>query len=493
MVKRFSFGLVLALAAVISAACEKVPLLAPSESNITVTTTADAVPTGGSATIVAFVIEQAGTPVQNGTSVTFTATLGTVSPASVETRDGRAQTTFTAGTVSGTAQIRATSGGATGTDSSNLVEVLVGSAAVSSLSVGASSSRVPSGGGTVTISASASDASGNRLVGVPITFTTTAGALSANTATTDANGEARVTLTTSAAATVTASVGSQTATVTVALGTAGTVGLSVTPAAPRAGSPVTLTITPAGGTAPRVLINWGDGSTQDLGTVAAARTATHSYASSGAYTIVATSTFDGESFTNDVSVTVASGGELTLSAPSPVPATVGTPISVTVTPAAGAAPRVTINWGDGSSQDLGVVTGPRAVSHNYSAAGTYVIVATGTAGNDTFTSSTTATISPQAALTMSVTPSDSTPARCAPVTFTASVTPSGTSVGSYRWEIDSNVDGEDETVTNNSTTLTRAFQNAGTKTISVTATATDGRAASGQTQIVVETLPAVCP
>ena len=62
--------------------------------------------------ISAYVIEQAGTAVQNGTSVRFTTSLGRVDPVEVETHNGMATTTFFAGDVSGVAEVRATSGNA---------------------------------------------------------------------------------------------------------------------------------------------------------------------------------------------------------------------------------------------------------------------------------------------------------------------------------------------------------------------------------------------
>jgi hypothetical protein len=113
MKSRVASGIVL-LAALVAAACDKVPLLAPQESTISVSAQAVSLPPGGSTTITAMVMESSGTAVHDGTRVTFTATLGRVEPAEVETRGGTASTTFIAGATSGTAQIRATSGGAAG-------------------------------------------------------------------------------------------------------------------------------------------------------------------------------------------------------------------------------------------------------------------------------------------------------------------------------------------------------------------------------------------
>src|SRR4029453_16736109 len=102
-----------------SASCDKVPLLAPTGSVITLFATATTVPSNGSMEIVATVIEQgqstaapttpttpgqtpttpttptssssqgAGTPVHNGTVVTFTTTIGRVEPAEARTNNGQ--------------------------------------------------------------------------------------------------------------------------------------------------------------------------------------------------------------------------------------------------------------------------------------------------------------------------------------------------------------------------------------------------------------------
>src|SRR5438067_542045 len=92
---------VLGLVAVISAlaaACEKVPLLAPTGSTITLTSSTPVLSANGTAQIVAQVIESAGTPPHSGTHITFTTSLGTIQPSDAETDiNGRAIVTFIAG------------------------------------------------------------------------------------------------------------------------------------------------------------------------------------------------------------------------------------------------------------------------------------------------------------------------------------------------------------------------------------------------------------
>jgi PKD repeat protein len=372
--------------AVVTAACDKAQLLAPTSSTIAVSAATRALPLGATTEISAVVVEQAGTPVQNGTTVRFTTNLGTVNPVEAQTRNGIATTTFSAGSTSGTAQIRATSGaaaGGTGEAATNVVSIAIGAASATAITVSASPSRVPSAGGTVTVSAAVLDAAGNPLPNVPVTFSANAGSLSASVANTDDTGVARVQLTTSRTTTVSVRAGNVAAVTTeVGVGSAPTVGLTVSPTSPTAGSPVTLTITPTiptGGAAPRVIIDWGDGTTQDLGTVGAARTVTHTYTASGAYTITASATSEGESSSNAISVIVGARPSPTLTV-SPSSGTTSTTFTFTVTPAATGLParNVTLDFGDGSTVELGAITTATTVSHRYTSANTYTARATQT-------------------------------------------------------------------------------------------------------------------
>jgi adhesin/invasin len=334
----------IAAASLAWAGCDRVPLLAPSGSTVALSAAATSLPTSGRTEVTAFVVESGGTPVHNGTRVRFSATLGRMDPAEVETRGGVATTTFVAGTASGTAEVRATSGGATATGEgetpSNVVTIRIGAAAAESIAISASPVNLSAAGGVVTVTAAAFDGSGNGLSGVPIAFSTTAGTLSAFSATTDENGDARVFLTTTRTADVTARVGSgedaRTVEVTVTVGTASTIGLSVSPADPDAGETVTLTVTPtipAGGDPPRVVVAWGDGSQSNLGVVSTARIATHTYSAAGTYAINATSTSDGVTSVASTSVTVKALGPVgvNISASSSTPKRC-TPVTLTAEP-----------------------------------------------------------------------------------------------------------------------------------------------------------------
>src|SRR6059036_29000 len=94
---RFGGALCVLAGCVLVQACNKVPLLAPTGSSITLTASATVLPVNGTTQLIAQVLESAGTPPQDGTLVTFTTTLGTVQPPQAETSGGRVIVTFNAG------------------------------------------------------------------------------------------------------------------------------------------------------------------------------------------------------------------------------------------------------------------------------------------------------------------------------------------------------------------------------------------------------------
>ena len=76
-VSRATAALFIGLTLGLAAACDKVPLLAPTESTLNLAISTTTLPVNGTAQVVATVIEPAGTPVHNGTMVTFIGSLGT--------------------------------------------------------------------------------------------------------------------------------------------------------------------------------------------------------------------------------------------------------------------------------------------------------------------------------------------------------------------------------------------------------------------------------
>jgi hypothetical protein len=278
--------LALGVAALVTVGCDKVQLTAPASSTITLTAPTRMLPTGGTAELSATVLEQGGTPVQNGTTVRFTTNLGRVEPVETQTRNGTATTTFFAGDVSGAAQVTAVSGGsgngASGSNgtATNAVTILVGAAAVESVSVRANPGSVPATGGTVDVVATviaqggtsgSASVPGGPLSGIPVSFSTTAGTLSGAREVTDGNGEARTRLTTDTAATVTATAGTKTGTVAISVVTpvptpqitlAGT-GAAATPIGQLFTFTATISNNTAVGSPVKFEWNFGDGQTAE--------------------------------------------------------------------------------------------------------------------------------------------------------------------------------------------------------------------------------------
>jgi hypothetical protein len=381
-------------------ACERVPLLAPSGSTIGLVTTSTALPLNGTTQIVAQVIEPAGTPPHSGTHVTFTTTLGSITPSEAETdSNGQATVLFRAGSQSGTATITAISGGSV-VPSDKVLKILVGSAAVGKVVINASPAQVPSLGGSSTISAQVYDVNGNALAATPVSFSTTAGTLNSTLATTDGNGFAQVVLTTSVQAVVTASVGSAatsgggtggvtsggttpsatgTASASVTVGIAGSPTLVINPPATiSAGLPAAFTfvVTPAA-TNPTpvkdVTVNWGDGSSQSLGAISGTSTQSHVFAKAQTYVINATIT-DASLNTLSVSTSVTAIPValptiiITPTVPTTHSATENVSFQIQITVPTGVnVENVTIDYGDNTGvQGLGSVTGTVTVTHVYS-------------------------------------------------------------------------------------------------------------------------------
>lgn len=422
-------GLALLLFAL--AACQKVPLLAPTGSTITLTAPVNVVSTTGSASIVAQVLEAAGTPPHSGTHIAFTTTLGRIEPAEAETdASGRATVRFVATGTSGTAAISAFSGGAS-TGTTGILKFSVGTAAVSAVRVSANPAYVTALGGSTTITANVFDVNGNVLPQVPVVFSTTAGSLSASVVTTDQNGVAQSSLTTSQQAVVTASVGAQGSTA----GTGNTPG-TTTPSAT---------------------------SGQTTGTVT-------------------------------VTVNAAPNVVITPPTPSPsagIPALFT--FAVTVPGTNGSAIRsLRVDWGDGSNQqDLGSATGNAVVSHTYRSTGSYVVTATlaDAAGNVT-TVSTAVNVIPVASPTIIITPSvpsSCTGAGACQVSFQLQVTPP-TGVGIISVTVDFGLVATPPTqglggLTGSATLSSRYPAGAGAQTVTVTVTDTLIRTTQGFTTV----------
>ncbi len=281
------------VAAAAAAACDKVALTAPKDTTLTLVANATNVPLNAVTELTAILVEPAGTPVQNGTQVTFTTSLGLLDPPEARTQNGKATVRFVAGSVSGLAKIRAFSGLL---KAEALIELKVGGSAATRIFLSANPSSVPAVGGSVEILATVLDADGNRVSGIPVSFSTSAGSLSSATVFTDGNGEAKTRLSTTREAIVTASAGTVTAqTLTVKVNAAPTVTIAVEPTSPIAGQSAAFIFalnTGAAGAATirELFIDFGDGDKLTLQSPSSTIRVAHAYRDEGTYTVTATVT-----------------------------------------------------------------------------------------------------------------------------------------------------------------------------------------------------------
>jgi adhesin/invasin len=375
------------------AACDKLPLLAPQESTIALSSTSRTVQANGTAEIRAIVLEPSKTPVHDGTTVTFITNLGTLEPTESRTVNGIATVRFFGNGQSGTAQIRAISGGA----SSEALEIAVGAAATGRVTVTADPSSVPSTGGTSTITALVADASGNPLSGVPVTFGTTSGTFSAAVVNTDFSGTARTTLTTNREASVTATAGGTTsAPVAITVLARPTVSITTNaPTPPVEGATWTFTIAANaaatnGAPIQSVVVNYGDGSSDDLGPVSGSVTVQHVYDDDGSFTVTATATDQAGTSATASTVIVVQSVVVSISA-SPPTGPPGTSVTFTAIVTPPAVTIVSYSWtfGDPPAQ----LTPTNTAVHQYNSVGTYTVrVVVRTSTNQTSSGTTTVRI-----------------------------------------------------------------------------------------------------
>lgn len=466
----------------IMVACDKMALTAPTESTITLFSNSNFVPINGTAEITANVIESAGTPVQNGTVVSFTTTVGLLEPNEARTQNGKATARLNAGATSGTARVIAFSGGA----SSEALEIAVGGTRVNRVLLGVSPGTVPTAGGTVLVTATVLDEDGNPVSGVTVTFSASAGRLSADSVVSNSIGQALTQLTTNQTTEVTASAGGQSATVTVQRTGGPTVAIALQGTATVDEPAVfNLTVTPGDAAVRNVTINWGDGSTtavQQLGAISGSTVVTRTFDRSGNFSVmvIAEDTAGNRSETTTI-VNVAPRAALSVNVTaSPTNPNVNAVVAFTanVTPATRPIARYEWEFGDGQT----TTTTGNTTTHPYSSAGTKtvrvtVVAADGTRG----TGITQVQVGALGGISVTLAASSTNPNVGATVNFTATVSAGTTPIDRYVWNFG---DGSAPVTTTGPATST-VYGFAGVKTATVTVHASDGRTGFGQITINV--------
>jgi hypothetical protein len=373
-------------------ACERVPLLAPTGTVINLTLATDVAALNSSVDVIAVLIENgsspgtgtgtstsaaaAGTPVQNGTVVSFTTTIGTIEPAEAKTQNGRVNVKLLTNGQSGKATITAYSGGAKST-----AQITIGAAAVERVLVSAAPANLGSGGGTTTISAKVEDINGNPLAGVPVQFAATKGTFSAQSAVTNSNGIATTTLSTTAAADVTATAGAKTSAILkVDLATLATVALVGPSSSFSVSSPAQFTVTAGTVRLTNVSLNFGDGDATPPVTMtpSQAQTYQHFFDDDDVFTVKVTGNDpDGALVQSQIQVAVtrisatvamtqpASGGSF--------PKTSTGTVTFAANSSNASIDRYVWDFGDGTAP---VTSFGTSQSHSYAAAGTYTVTVT---------------------------------------------------------------------------------------------------------------------
>ncbi len=491
------------VATVASFSCDKMPLLAPTGATISLYATSSVLAPNGSLDLIATVVEQGsgggtgtagaatpstgGQPVHNGTLVTFTTSIGTITPSEARTNNGQVTVKLTGDGRSGVASIFAYSGSAKSAE----LKINVGAAAVERVVLTATPQSLPPAGGTAELAARVEDISGNALVGVDVTFSTTAGTIQTPTVKTDSTGVGRASLVTSQAAKVTASSGAKTATIDVAL--APRSGVNITPPAtsPSAGSPANFTVTVSGSANVReVVVSWGDGTATSLGAISGSTNVTHTYTREGAYNVTATATDaagNRESMSTSITVLQAAPVAVTVTA-SPTSPTTGQTVTFTATataPTGFSIARYDWNFGDNS----GTSTSGGSASHVYSVIGPQTVTVTAVATNGVSgTGQTIVTVTAQTPVAVTLTASSTSPAINQLVTFTATTgaLPSGAVITGYSWNF-----GDGVTQSTGGNTVTHAFTSIGPKDITVTVSLSNGGGGTGLTTVIVTNPPPV--
>jgi predicted extracellular nuclease len=377
-------------------------------ANVALVAVPSTLPVDNLSTLTATVTDQYGNVVADGTLVSFTTSLGNVSPASATTVNGVATATLSS-TVAGVATVTATVNGLSATAQVTFV-------VPTSVTLVAAPSTLPVGS-LSTLTATVFDQFNNPIAdGVVVSFTTDFGALSSSSATT-VNGAATVTLSSTlpGVATVTATVGSLNATaqVTFTPDVPANVALVAVPSTLLVGNSSTLTATVtdqygnvvADGTLVSFTTSLGNVSPASATTVNGVATATLSSTVAGVATV--TATVNGLSATAQVTFVVPTSVTL-VAAPSTLP--VGSLSTLTATVfdqfnnpiADGVVVSFTTDFGALSSSSATTVNGTATVTLSSTLPG--VATVTATVGSLSATRLVTFTTGPAAQLLLTATP-----------------------------------------------------------------------------------------
>jgi hypothetical protein len=196
-----------------------------------------------------------------------------------------------------------------------------------------------------------------------------------------------------------------------------------------------------------------------------------------------------------VTVNVTSAPTLTITPPATAPSA-GLPASYTFAVAVpatnGTAIRnVTVNWGDGQTQDLGILTGTANVSHSYRSSGTFDIVGTVTDSfGNVVRNSISVSVNAKPQPVVSITATTANPTAGVDMVFTASIAPvsgNGTVIQSALIDFGDQTTTALGAVTGTAIALHHVYQNGGQAyTVTLTATDSNGGVGTAVTTVFVQ-------
>jgi hypothetical protein len=243
-------------------------------------------------------------------------------------------------------------------------------------------------------------------------------------------------------------------------------------------------------------VNWGDGTTQELGGISGTNLISHVYHTVNIFAITATLTDgSGNVVTVTTSVTVIPAALTLTITPPTTPPSAGLPANFTIVPGVPAntgdsVKNVRLDWGDGTAaQDLGAIAGSTVVAHVFAAARTYVITGTLTdAAANVLTVTTSVTVNPKPQPVVAISATTTNPTAGTDMTFTASVaaaTGTGTVIQGVTIDFDDGTKTELGAVTG-SISLHHVYDVSKTYRAVLTATDSNGGVGTATTTVFVQ-------
>jgi len=138
-----------------------------------------------------------------------------------------------------------------------------------------------------------------------------------------------------------------------------------------------------------------------------------------------------------------------------------------------------VNWGDGTSTNLGAISSSASVQHTYGSGGTYTVTGTATMADNSTEPAVSTSVS-VGEFSVSISSTNSTPSRGSSVTFTGATVPNTTQVNEYRWDF-----GDGTSATTTGTSVSKVYTTAGTYTVRLTVVPVTGGTRSNSTVVVV--------